>query len=258
VNLRAPHPGNRHSRSRWRSARTIAALGSRRVRPRASGVPEASSTITWIFASHPRRCRAGGSTTPPPPSSSPGPPVRASSGACTTIVGGSVARTAPGPAASPAASSAHPPAHSATRPSARRAVSKAPPSSPGSTGTRAAMRSIARATTMPWSAGSSPDRPRRLPSSVHHQSRNRAPSVWRVSSRLRRTSRSARRRTAPGETPRAQATSPASVAGVANRVSSTAASIPSSPEPRARATRGSWDRTRAAPTHRWAFQPEIP
>ena len=58
----------------------------------------------------------------------------------------------------------------------------------------------------------------------------------------------------PQDTPWAHRTSPSSVFGAANRVSSTTLSIPSSPEPSASAILGNEPRARAAAIHRAAFQ----
>jgi hypothetical protein len=117
---------------------------------------------------------------------------------------------------------------------------------------------MARITVAPSAAGSSASRPTLRPSSVLHQQSDRARSASRASSMRGRTSRSARCRTAPGDTPRAQDRSVASVIGVANRVSSTTLSMDRSPSSNASVIRGRDPRAWAAPTHRWAFHQEIP
>src|SRR6266511_2742563 len=111
------------------------------------------------------------------------------------------------------------------------------PSSPGMTGSLSARRSKACATTAPSAAGSSADSPNLEFSSKYHHDSDRACSAsW--ASANDRLARSAFPLIHPQDTPCAQATSPASVSGVANLVSSTTLSMPSSPEMNASEMRG--------------------
>src|SRR5207244_8183448 len=87
VNRRVPHPGNRHSPSRWRSVRIIAGEGSLELRPRRRGFPPESSITICGLPEHKRRL-AVSAWVPPPPSTShpPSPLTTSSSRACTTTV----------------------------------------------------------------------------------------------------------------------------------------------------------------------------
>jgi hypothetical protein len=92
---------------------------------------------------------------------------------------------------------------------------------------------------------------------VHHL-RNLASCASRSSTMSGWASRSARRRIAPQDTRSAQRINRASFEGVANRVSSTTLSSPSSPPPNAREISGNASSACAAATQRWAFYDEIP
>ncbi len=94
------------------------------------------------------------------------------------------------------------------------------------------------ATTAPWAAGSSADGPNLDDSAKYHQDTDRACSASRAScsDRLRRSPFSLMH---PQDTPWAHTISRSSVSAVANRVSSTTLSIPSSPEANASEIKGS-------------------
>src|SRR5207245_8660401 len=85
VNRRVPHPGNRHSPSRWRSVRIIAGEGSLELRPRRRGFPPESSITICSLPEHSRRLAVSAWVTPPPSTSHPPSPLTTSSSrACTT------------------------------------------------------------------------------------------------------------------------------------------------------------------------------
>ena len=137
--------------------------------------------------------------------------------------------------------------------SARRASAWWAPRSPGILGIRSAIRSSARATVAPSTAGSSACNPNRSPSSKYHHETERARSASTASSTGPAASRSALRRTAAQETFLAHSNSRVSVSAVANRVSSTTLSMPSSPSEKAAAVRGRSSSAWAAAIHLRAF-----
>src|ERR671919_722352 len=247
VNLRAPHPGNRHSLSRYRRWRIIHEEGSRPILPRPRRFPEKSWITVWTRESQRSLLAVSGWITGPPSSSHPpSPEEMASRWAWTTTV-----------ARSGSASAAIRAEHRATRASALLASTWQGSSSPGITGTFSARRSRAFWTTAPSAAGSSAWRPNLLFSSKYHHERDRAFSASRVSW-IDRWARSPLCLMAPQDTCLAHLRRSPSFSGAANLVSSTTLSIPSSPEDRAASIRGRLSRAWAAAIHRPAFQWEIP